>query len=99
MEDNAAGDLRGYLIYLPPTNTNTVSIEGGSDSAIQGTILAPAARVSIAGNSGTSSFNLESQIIGFSVGLSGSGSLQITYNQSLNGKTWTPPMLQPYNSR
>ncbi len=99
MEDSAAGPLKGYLMYLPPTNSSTVSIEGGGDSALQGTILAPAARVTIAGNSTSSSFNLESQIIGFSVSLSGSGSLQITYNQSTNATTWTTPSLQPYYNK
>lgn len=91
--------LHGYLMYLPPTNSSTLSIEGGGASAVQGTILAPAARVTIAGNSTSSSFNLESQIIGFSVSLSGSGSLQITYNQSTNATTWTTPSLQPYYNK
>jgi hypothetical protein len=86
-------------MYLPPTNTSTVSMQGSGNSTIVGTILAPAARVTISGGATGDSMGMESQVIGYSVGLSGGGALSITYNQSKNGKTWTPPMLQPYNSK
>jgi hypothetical protein len=33
------------------------------------------------------------------VKLTGNGLLQITYNQSLNGMTWTSLLLQPYNNK
>jgi hypothetical protein len=76
-----------------------VNIAGGGSSSLQGTILAPASPISVSGGSSSQSFNLECQIIGYSVKLTGNGLLQITYNQSLNGMTWTSPLLQPYNNK
>jgi hypothetical protein len=101
MEDATADSLgiKGYLLYLPPTNSSAVNIAGGGSSSLQGTILAPAAPISVSGGSSSQSFNLECQIIGYSVKLTGNGLLQITYNQDLNGKTWTSPLLQPYNNK
>jgi hypothetical protein len=101
MEDAQADALgiKGYLLYLPPTNSSAVNIAGGGGSKIQGTILAPAAPVSIGGGSDSASFSLQSQIIGYSLKLAGGSYLQITYDQSLNGMTWTSPLLQPYNSK
>ncbi len=101
MEDAAADavGLKGYLLYVPPTNTNAVNIAGGGSSALQGSILAPGAPISVSGNSTSQSFNLESQIVGYSIKMTGSGLVQITYNQSVNGTTWTNPLLQPYNNK
>ena len=87
---------KGYLIYLPPTNTSTVSIEGGGDSAISGTILAPGSLVTLAGSSSTESFELQAQVIGYSIKVTGDGLLNITYDQDLQGQTYTNPLLTPY---
>jgi hypothetical protein len=89
--------LVGYLIYLPPTNTETVKINGGSGSIFSGTILAPGSLITLEGGSSTGSpVNLWSQIIGYSVKLTGNSNLNIFYDKSLNATTWTNPQLQPY---
>jgi len=89
--------LVGYLIYLPPTNSSTVSLEGGSDTHFIGTILAPASLVSLSGgNSSDDSLNLGCQIIGYSVKLTGNGTLNISYNESEVATTWINPELLPY---
>lgn len=101
MEDAAAqtAGVKGYLLYLPPDNHSAVNIAGGGSSALQGTILAPGAPISVSGSSSSDSFDLECQIIGYTVKLTGNGLVSITYNQSLNGMTMTNPLLQPYNSK
>ncbi len=89
-------DLVNYLMYLPPTNTNSVKISGGSANTYIGTILAPASLVELSGGSGASGLNMQTQVIGYSLVLTGSSSLNITYNQSQNATTWTNPQLTQY---
>ncbi len=91
-----SADLVNYLIYLPPSNTNSVKITGGSSNTYIGTILAPASLVSLNGGSGTDSLNMQTQIIGYSLVLTGSSNLTITYNQNQNAKTYSNPQLTPY---
>jgi hypothetical protein len=89
-------DLVGYLIYLPPENNSSISIEGGSNSNFVGTILAPASLITLSGGSAGDSLNLQCQIIGYSIKLTGNGTLNITYDKSVNATTWTNPELLPY---
>ena len=89
-------DLVGYLIYLPPDNNSPVTLEGGSNSTLVGTILAPSSLISLSGGSAGDSLNLQCQIIGYSIKLTGNGTLNITYDQSVNATTWTNPELLPY---
>ena len=87
--------IRGYLIYLPPTNNSPVKIAGNNDSHFIGTILAPSSLVTLDGGSDTSSLlDLECQIIGYSIKVTGNGTLNITYNGAKEGKAWTNPILQ-----
>ncbi len=101
MEDAEAeiAGLKGYLLYMPPDNTSAVNIAGGGDSALQGSILAPGAPISVSGSSSSDSFELECQIVGYTIKLTGNGLVNITYNQNVNGTTWTNPLLQPYNNK
>ena len=92
--------LKGYLIVLPVTNTNTVSIQGGGASQVVGSITAPASHVQLSGGSstgtGTDVFTLQTQIVGYSIEVTGSGELNITYLADKIGKTYTNPQLIPY---
>ena len=90
--------LDGLLIYLPKTNTSTVSINGGSNSTFTGTILAPRSLVTLAGGGNTASdaVELRTQIIGYSISIGGSGYLNINYNPCVTSTTYTQPALQPY---
>ncbi len=90
-------DLVNYLLYLPPSNTQSVKITGGAANTYIGTILAPASDVQLSGGtSGESGLNIQTQVIGFTLGLSGNAGLNINYNQSENATTWTNPQLTQY---
>jgi len=86
--------IRGYLIYLPPTNDSPVKIAGSNNSQFVGTILAPSSLITLDGGSSTDSLNLQCQVIGYSIKITGNGTLNITYNGAKEGKAWTNPILQ-----
>jgi len=88
--------LRGYLLYVPPTNNSPVKIAGSNGSQFVGTILAPASLITMEGGSNTDSLSLECQIIGFSIKLTGNGLLDITYHGGQVGKAYTNPILELY---
>jgi hypothetical protein len=78
-----------YLIYIPPTNEANVMITGNSGSTFTGTILAPASHITLDGSGNT--FSLDTQIIGYDNTITGSGRIEITFNQANNGMTLTQP--------
>jgi hypothetical protein len=80
-----------YLIYVPPSNECTVKITGDDGSEFTGTILAPSCHITLEGSGGAIGVN--SQVIGYTVNLSGNGTLNLTYNQSDNAVTTTNPAL------
>jgi hypothetical protein len=84
------------LIYVPPTNNpSTVNLTGGNGSQFSGTILAPASEITLnGGSSAYSTIGLDSQIIGYAVKITGSGTLDIHYNPKDNIITTTNPSLQ-----
>lgn len=88
--------IKGYLLYLPPTNNSPVKLAGSNGSTFVGTILAPASFVTLEGGSSTDSLELECQIIGYSINVTGGGTLNIQYNQSKVAQTMTSPLLVPY---
>ncbi len=89
-------DLVGYLMYVPATNGSSITLTGGSASQYVGTILAPRSFVTLNGGNTGDSLNLDAQIIAYSLRLTGSGNLNITYNQSSNATTWTNPSISQY---
>lgn len=76
------GDYKGVLIYLPVSNNKAaggnVQIEGSANSQLTGSIIAPGAPIKITGNNWTDGLN--TQIIGYTVELRGTGDLVINYN-------------------
>ena len=88
--------IRGYLIYLPQSNNSPVKIAGSNGSQFIGTILAPASLITLEGGSETDSLNLQCQIMGFSIRVTGNGTLNITYNGGKVGQAWTNPILELY---
>ena len=78
-----------YLIYIPPSNEANVTITGNSGSTYTGTILAPASHITLDGSGNT--FSLDTQIIGYDTTITGSGHIEITFNQANNGMTLTQP--------
>jgi len=86
------GDLAGLLIYLPMDNPSKVVLNGGADSMIKGTILAPASTIHINGND--SNVGFKSQIIGYSIDANGDSNVVINYIEEQNYKTLTMPEVQ-----
>jgi hypothetical protein len=81
-------DYRGLLLIMASGNTSDVSISGNQGSSFTGTILAPESNVSLSGGSSTGNI-LNNQIIGSTITLSGSNSLNINYQAD---QQWQPPV-------
>ncbi|HEY5982648.1 MAG TPA: pilus assembly protein TadG-related protein [Anaerolineales bacterium] len=88
--------IKGYLIYLPPTNNSTVKLAGGNGSTFIGTVLAPASLITLEGGSSGDHLNLEVQIIGYSINVTGGGVLDVEYNEGTGATTYTNPELILY---
>src|SRR6266498_2817338 len=78
-----------FLFFVPPSNEADIKLTGNNGSQFTGTILAPASHTEILGNNGTLALN--SQVISYTVKVSGRGRLNITYNEDQNGRAWTNP--------
>jgi hypothetical protein len=86
------GSYAGLLIYLPLTNSNTVQLNGNGNSAFTGTILAPASEIQVNGTS--SNYGYHSQIIGYTIDLSGTAGTKIIYDDSENFDISLPPTIE-----
>lgn len=87
-----SGPFAGLLLYMPEGNANDLIINGNSDSSFTGTFLAPSAAVSVLGTGGVTGMN--SQIIGYTVDLSGSSATSIHYNDEDNYDAPTNPEIE-----
>lgn len=78
----SSGDYANLLIYMPSTNNSALTINGNSENSLTGSIIAVASPISITGNSGTvaGTFQLSSQIIGYTVDVGGNGTIEINYS-------------------
>jgi hypothetical protein len=86
------GELTGLLLYVPIKNPNKVVLNGGTESIIKGTILAPASAIHINGNDSQAGF--KSQIIGYTIDVNGNSNVVIDYKDDLNYHTLTMPEIQ-----
>ena len=86
------GEYKGLLLYMPMDNHGKLVLNGGADSKIKGTILAPAAEVHINGNDSRTGFR--SQIIGYTIDVDGDSNVVITYEDDQNFNTLTMPEVQ-----
>ena len=87
-----SGELAGLLLYLPMKNPSKVVLNGGGESDIQGTILAPASTIHLNGNDSHSGFR--SQIIGYMIDVNGNSNIVINYVDSQNFNAITMPEVQ-----
>jgi hypothetical protein len=85
--DAVNAELDGLLLYLAPGNCDEVSITGNGTSNYTGTILAPCSNVKLAGGSSTGNV-LENQIIADTITLTGSNTLNISFDAR---QQWQPP--------
>lgn len=86
---NGAGDLAGLLIYQPADNINPMSLNGNELSTFRGTILAPGAQIRINGNDSRSGFH--SQIIGYTIYVTGQSNVIIAYRPDQNYHAYKMP--------
>lgn len=86
------GDHQGLLIFVPLENESTVILNGGAASVFEGTILAPASDIIIQGNNSPSGFI--SQIIGYTIEVSGATKTLIVYDNVKNFDAITMPEVQ-----
>ena len=70
--------IPGVLFYLPPYNTNEMSINGNSNSYFQGTILATGSEVDVEGNSVINGYR--TQIIGWDVEIGGTADAYVLFD-------------------
>lgn len=87
------GDFAGLLIYSPISNTNTMKINGNSNSTLTGTVLMPGAAIVVNGNNSQLQ-KANSQLIGYSVELSGSSDTQIEMNPTSQYQFTQAPQIE-----
>lgn len=85
------GPYEGFLLYLPITNSNDVTINGNSGSELVGTILAPASPIKV---DGTGDAGITGQLIGYTVDLGGNSSIKINYDKTKTWKALTTPSIE-----
>ncbi|HTP00590.1 MAG TPA: pilus assembly protein TadG-related protein [Anaerolineales bacterium] len=86
------GDYKGLTIYMDRSNDSAFSMTGSGNSTFSGTVYAPASDLTFTG-SGTP-FVLDSQIIGYTATLTGSGGLSLAFNASHNFQVPSDAMVQ-----
>lgn len=84
---SASNPYGGLFLYMPMSNTGDIVIDGNATSGFTGTILAPAADISIQGTGGA---GLHGQIIGYTVDLAGTSNTTIVYEDEKNWDAPTP---------
>src|SRR5215213_112943 len=85
-----SGDYAGYLMYVAPDYTDlptSCKINGSSTQELWGTIYAPYCDIDI---NGTSASGFHSQLVGYTVDLSGSANVSLIYNQGDNAVKTIP---------
>jgi len=92
LEAPTNGTYGGLLIYMPSsTNCESITLNGNSGSIVVGTILAPCANVNILG---TGDSGIQGQVIGYTVDLSGTSYVELTYNDAQNYDGLTQPSIE-----
>jgi hypothetical protein len=84
--------LPGVLIYVPPSNSNPITLNGTSDSVFEGTVYAPASTIEFSGTGNSESYH--SQFIGWNVKASGTADNYVLFNEPEQHSK--PAMLELY---
>lgn len=87
-----SGPYKGLLLYLPASNSNPVSINGGNQSNIVGTVLAPSSECSVLGGGGTN--GLQTQLACKDIKLGGGSNVTIQYDANLQYVPPVPPQVE-----
>ena len=87
------GKYLGLLIVMPLDNLSPVIINGTSDSTWEGTILVPGSNVTISGTGGSEG-SFSSQVIGYTIFLTGASEINIDYSADKSYSGGIPPKLE-----
>jgi len=91
----STGDFAGLLVYVPMLDpidySRTVRLNGNSDSIMNGTILAPSSQCIV---EGTGDLGLVGQVMCYTVELTGTSGITISYNDLMGWNAVTQPTLQ-----
>jgi hypothetical protein len=82
--DAAGYDWEGMLLFVPPSNTHDITINGDTGTNYSGTIFAPGSLITLNGNGTT--MGVSAQMIGHQIKVTGTADINITYNQGDNYK-------------
>ncbi len=69
--------MPGILLYVPPTNSNPVVLNGTEDSWFRGMVLAPKSTITLNGTGGNTYLG---QVIGWNVDVGGTSDTYVAYN-------------------
>jgi hypothetical protein len=86
------GDNAGLLIYVPIENKSRIALNGGADARLVGTILAPGSFIRLNGSDNSTGWR--SQIIGYTVEVTGNSKIVLVYKDEQNYDALTMPELQ-----
>ncbi|MHB8779050.1 MAG: pilus assembly protein TadG-related protein [Anaerolineales bacterium] len=100
-----SGIFGGLLLYLPPTNGSAVTINGNNGSCVEGSIIAPSSPIAVLGNAGAPSaacgdhpeeeeFEIEGQVIGYTVEMGGNIKTEIEYESSNKYQATIPAAIE-----
>jgi hypothetical protein len=93
LDAQTTGDYAGLLVYQPLSNTSAMTLNGNGDSHYTGTFLAPSANIDIAGT-GAVDGGFHSQVVGYTVEVSGTSNTHIVYNDNENYDATIPPAIE-----
>lgn len=85
------GPTKGLLMYFPPSNTNTIRLNGTADMQNEGTIFAPGADIVLLGDFGA---NFLGQLVGATIDISGNAHGNIDYFAGDNYTFLSPPVIE-----
>ncbi|MDO8752527.1 MAG: Tad domain-containing protein [Anaerolineales bacterium] len=91
-DPNVHEDLRNLLFFMPLGNDSTLNMNGSSGSEFTGSIWAPSSHCSLEGNN--TSYDVNSQLMCYSISLSGSANIDITYDENENHIIQVPPSIE-----
>jgi hypothetical protein len=91
-DPNAPEDLQNILFFIPSGNKNPLNMNGSSGSVFTGSIWAPTSHCSLEGTN--TSYDVNSQLMCFTISLSGNANIDITYNENENHIITVPPSIE-----
>lgn len=86
------GPYKGLLLYLPATNTKSITINGNSDTTTVGTILAPSSNIKFDGNGNLTEYY--SQIICYTLTIQGNFNGKIDFDADQNWQVPGDPFIE-----